>query len=349
MRFEPRERVPIWMAGLAPLLAIAASLLLCSSLILWSGESVVEAFALLVTGAFGSKFAVTETLSRATPLIFTGLAAAVAFRAKFWNIGGEGQFYFGALAVTWIGTGLITLPPVLMVPLLFLAGAMAGGALLYVPVVLKTKLKVDEVVTTLLLNFVVLLLVGYLIEGPWKDPMSLGWPQAAPVIDEGVLPKLLAKTRLHLGFVIALAAALVVWLLMTMTVWGYEIRAVGHNAEAASFAGISINRTVLRTALISGGLAGMAGVSEVAGLKGYLTLDLSPGFGYAGIAVAMLAQLHPLGVVASAVFLSAIFVGADSMSRATAVPSYIADVVTAVSLLLVLVSVMLARYRVRWS
>ena len=349
IRFEPRERAPVWLAIVAPVLAIAASLLLCSILIVWSGESVLGSYALLVKGSLGSRFAITETLSRATPLIFTGLAAAVAFRAKFWNIGAEGQFYFGALAVTWIGTGMFSVPPILMIPLLFLAGALAGGMLLYVPVVLKTRLKVDEVVTTLLLNFVVLLLVSWLIEGPWKDPMSLGWPQAAPVVDEGVLPKLLDRTRLHLGFVFAVVAAVAVWLLMSRTVWGYEIRAVGYNPEGAAFAGISINATVVRTALISGGLAGMAGVSEVAGLKGYLTLDLSPGFGYAGIAVAMLAALHPIGVIGSAIFLSAIFVGADSMSRSSSVPSYIADVVTAVSLLLVLLSVMLTRYRVRWS
>ena len=349
MRFEPRERVPVWLAGVGPLLAVAASLLICSTLILWSGEPVLRAFSLLVGGAFGSKFAVSETLSRATPLIFTGLAAAVAFRAKFWNIGAEGQFYCGALAVTWVGTGLFALPPLFMIPILFMAGALAGGAALYVPAVLKTHLKVDEVVTTLLLNFVILLLVSYLIEGPWRDPMSLGWPQAAPVVDEGELPKLLERTRLHLGFVIGLAAAVLLWMFMERTVWGYEIRAAGHNQKAAAFAGISINATVLRTALISGGLAGMAGVSEIAGLKGYLTLDLSPGFGYTGIAVAMLARLHPLGVIASSIFLSAIFVGADSMSRDINVPSYIADVITAVSLLLVLFSVMLVRYRIRWS
>ncbi len=347
IRFEPREKVPVWLASAAPLLAIATGLLLCSALILWANEPVFQAYGLLIKGALGSKFAITETLARATPLILTGLAAAVAFRAKFWNIGAEGQFYFGALGVTWIGTGLFSLPPVLMIPILFLAGAVAGGALLYVPVMLKTHLKVDEVVTTLLLNFIVLLFVSYLIEGPWKDPMSLGWPQAAPIIDEGVLPKLIDRTRLHLGFAIAVGTAIVVWLFMKMTVWGYEIRAVGYNAEGAAFAGISVNATVLRTALISGGLAGIAGVSEVAGLKGYLTLDLSPGFGYAGIAVAMLAQLHPLGVIASAIFLSAIFVGADSMSRSTDVPSYIADVVTAVCLLLVLLSVMVAKFRIR--
>jgi len=349
MRFEPRERVSVLAATVAPVAGVAAALLLCSVLILWTGESVVEAYWLLLKGAFGTKFAITETLSRATPLILTGLAAAVAFRAKFWNIGAEGQLYCGALAATWVGTGLLTLPPVLMIPLLFLAGALGGGAAMLVPVVLKNRLRVDEVVTTLLLNFVILLFVSYLLEGPLKDPMLMGWPQAAPIIDEGVLPRLVERSRLHLGLVVAVAAALLVWLVMTFTVWGYEIRAVGHNAVAAAFSGININRTIIRTALFSGGLAGMAGVTEVAGLKGYLTLDLSPGFGYAGIAVAMLAQLHPIGVLASALFLSAIYVGADSMSRGVNIPTYIADVLVATSMLAVVLSIMLARYRIRFN
>ena len=349
MQFEPRERVSVGVAGVAPIAAVAVALALCSVLIAWTGESVFEAYGLLIKGAFGSTFAISETLSRATPLLLTGLAAAVAFRAKFWNIGAEGQLYCGALAATWIGTGMIELPPILMIPLLFAAGALAGGIALIVPVVLKSRLKVDEVVTTLLLNFVILLLVSYLVEGPLRDPMLLGWPQAEPIIDQGVLPPLIAKTRLHLGLIVALAAAVVVWLIMNFTVWGHEIRAVGHNATAAAFAGIRIDRTIVITALISGGLAGMAGVTEVAGLKGYLTLDLSPGFGYAGIAVAMLAQLHPLGVIASALFLSAIYVGADSMSRAVNIPTYIADVLVATSLLAVLLSVMLVRFRIRFG
>ena len=156
------------------------------------------------------------------------------------------------------------------------------------------------------------------------------------------------KSRLHLGFIVGIISAVLVWFVMRFTVWGYEIRAVGHNPSAATFAGISINLTVLRVALISGGLAGFAGVTEVAGLKGYLTLDLSPGFGYAGIAVAMLANLHPLGVIASAIFLAGIYVGADSMSRAVNIPNYIADVMVAVSVLAVLVSLMLTQYRVRF-
>ena len=348
MRLEPREHAPLWLAVVAPLAAIAVSLLLTSGLVLWAGESVTAAYALLFKGAFGSRFALTETFARATPLILTGLAAAVAFRAKFWNIGAEGQLYCGALATTWLGTGMLTLHPALLIPALFAAGALAGGLALLIPVLLKVRLKVDEVVTTLLLNFVILLLVNYLVEGPWKDPMSLGWPQAAPVIDEGVLPRLVERSRLHLGLVVAVASSIAVWLMFRFTVWGYEIRAVGQNPRAAAFAGIGIGATVLRVALISGGLAGMAGVTEVAGLKGYLTLDLSPGFGYAGIAVAMLAALHPLGVVASAVFLAGIYVGADSMSRGVNIPNYIADVIVACSVLSVLVSLMLVQFRVRW-
>ncbi len=348
MRLEPRARTGALGLLLAPAGAVVATMAIGSVLILWAGESVPTAYGALIKGALGSRFALTETLARAIPLILTGLAAAIAFRAKFYNIGAEGQFYAGTLAATFLGTGLISLPAPAMIPLLLLAGALAGGALLLVPVLLKTFLRVDEVVTTLLLNFVVLLFVGYLIEGPWKDPMSLGWPQAAPIVDEGVLPKLLDKGRLHAGLIVALLAALGVWLLLRFTVWGYEIRAVGENAEAARFAGINVRRTVVMTALLSGGLAGLAGVSEVSGLKGYLTLDISPGFGYTGIAVAMLAQLHPLGVIASALFLSIVTVGADSMSRAVAVPTYIADVLVGVSILSILVAVMLTQFRLRW-
>ncbi len=348
MQFEARPSVSILRAGLAPIAAVAATLALCSVLIMWTGTPVLNAYYLLFKGAFGSTFAINETLTRSIPLIFTGLAVAVAFRSKFYNIGGEGQFYAGALAATYFGTGLVHLPPLLMVPFLMICGAVAGGALLIVPVLLKTRLKVDEVVTTLLLNFIVILFVSYLIEGPWRDPMAMGWPQAASIIDEGVLPPLLAKGRLHMGLFFALAASVLVWAMMKFTVLGYEIKAVGFNAGAAEFSGIRVNRIVIYTALISGGLAGLAGVSEVAGLKGYLTRDLSPGFGYTGIAVAMLAQLHPIGVIPAALFLSAVYVGADAMSRAVNIPTYIADVLVGVSVLAILVSVMLTRYKIRW-
>jgi general nucleoside transport system permease protein len=207
---------------------------------------------------------------------------------------------------------------------------------------------VDEVVTTLLLNFVMLLFVSMLLEGVLKDPMGLGWPQSERVVADARLPRIVTGRRLHYGFVIAIVAAVAVWIVMKKTALGYEMRAVGHNQQAARFAGIPVNTVLVKTAILSGGLAALAGVSEVAGLKGNLTLDLSPGFGYTGIVVAMLALLNPLGVVASAIFVAAIFVGADAMSRAAGVPSYIANVMVATSLLTMVVAIMLTRFRVRW-
>ncbi|MDD9301434.1 MAG: ABC transporter permease [Desulfobacter sp.] len=346
MRIEPRETQSIPGLIAALILAIGAAMAVCSVLILWGGASPVNGWILMVQGAMGSKFAITEILTRATPLIFTGLAAAVAFRAKLWNIGGEGQFYIGACMAVLLGTKGAW-PAWVMIPYLFAAGALAGGLFLLIPTLLKTHLKVDEVVTTLLLNFVVLLFVNWLVFGPWKDPMSMGWPQSEPVIDSALLPVILSKTRLHLGFVLAVATAVLVWLFMERTVWGFEIRAAGANLKASRFAGMPVTSAIVRTAMISGGLAAMAGVSELLGVKGYLTTDLSAGFGYSGIVVAMLAALHPLGVVASALFVAAIYIGADSMSRAINISNYIADVTTAVSLLAVLVALFFTKYRIR--
>jgi simple sugar transport system permease protein len=215
------------------------------------------------------------------------------------------------------------------------------------PTWLRQRLGVDEVVTTLLLNFVVLLFVGLLLEGPLQDPMSLGWPQSPPVQDAATLPRLVARTRLHAGLLLALVAAVLVWIYLERTVWGFETRAVGANPQAAAYAGMPVTAVMLRTGLLSGALAGLAGAGEVLGLKGYLTQDLSPGFGYSGIVVAMLAQLNPLAVVPAALFVAGVFVGADGMSRTVGVPSYIADLVVALALLTMLLAGLVTRYRVR--
>lgn len=347
MQLERRATVPLGLALGAPFAAVFVALALSGILIALAGAPVLPAYAKLFVGAFGSRLSIAETLSRATPLIFTGLAAAVAFRAKLWNIGAEGQFYVGALAVAALGTGAIVLPPFLMIPFLLLAGALAGMLLLLGPTVMKIRFGVDEVVTTLLLNFVVILFVSMMIEGPMRDPMALGWPASKPVIDAAELPKLIPRTRIHLGFLIAIVLAVVVWLINKYSVIGFETRAVGLNPEASRFAGLPIGRVMLWTALMSGGIAGLAGAVEVIGLKGYMTLDLSPGFGYSGIIVAMLAQLHPLGVVLAAIFVAAVFVGADAMGRAFAIPSFIADVIVSVSLIAMLVAGFFTTYRVR--
>jgi ABC-type uncharacterized transport system permease subunit len=349
MRLEPKPAPPLGVLLIYPAAAVAATLLISSLLVLAAGASPFSVFTLVARGAAGSQFALLETLTRATPLIFTGLAVAVAFRAKLWNIGAEAQLYGGAVVTVLIGTGALALPAPLLLPLIALSAMAAGAALLLGPALLKTRFGVDEVVTTLLLNFIMLLFVSMLLEGPLKDPMGLGWPQSPRVVADAQLPRLVAGKRLHLGFVLAVLSAVAVWFVMAKTVLGYEMRAVGHNPAAAGFAGIAVNRVLMKTALISGGLAALAGFSEVSGLKGNLTLDLSPGFGYTGIVVAMLAMLNPLGVVAAAIFVAGIFVGADAMSRTARVPSYIADVMVATALLTMVVAILFARFRVRWK
>jgi simple sugar transport system permease protein len=344
MRLEPiANPSTIRQLGL-PALALLATLGVAMLLALIAGANPLAVLGQIATGALGSKLAVLETLNRATPLIFTGLAVAVAFRAKLWNIGAEAQLYAGAIIAVVLGTGALGSPFVL--PVSALAAMLAGALVLLGPVLLKTRLGVDEVVTTLLLNFIMLLLVSYLLEGPMKDPGGMGWPKSTPLIPEARLPRIVDGLRLHWGFALAILSAVVVWVIQTRTTLGFEIRAVGQNPEAARFAGMPVNAVLVKTALLSGGLAALAGWSEVAGLKGHLSSDLSPGFGYTGIIVAMLALLHPLGVILTAVFVAGIFVGSDAMSRAAGVPTYIADMLMAVALLFMVLAILLTKVRV---
>ena len=350
MRIERRARTSRAMQLVAPFIAVAFTLLITSVLVAWAGAPIGRAYALLLDGGFGSRFAWSETLTRATPLILTGLAAAVAFKARLFNIGAEGQLYAGALAAVAVG-GLhggsgYGVSPWLLFPLMMGAAALAGALLLLGPALLKSRLGVDEVVTTLLLNFIVLLFVSMLLDGAMKDPLAMGWPQSVALQDALQLDKLVARTRLHTGLLWALLLALAPWALLKFTTLGFEIRAVGANPRAAAFAGMPVGAVTVRVALLSGALAGLAGAIEVAGRTGYVTLDMSPGYGYSGIVIAMLAALNPLGVVAAAVFVAGILVGADSMSRAVNVPTYIADVIVAVSLLSMLVATLAAQYRI---
>jgi general nucleoside transport system permease protein len=215
--------------------------------------------------------------------------------------------------------------------------------------VLKSRFAVDEVVTTLLLNFIVLLFVGAMLDGPMKDPSAMGWPQSVAIQDALQLDKLIERSRVHTGLLGALVAALLVWVVMKHTTFGLRVRAVGAGARAAAFAGMPVGWVTVQVALASGALAGLAGAVEVAGRAGYVTLDMSPGYGTSGVVIAMLAGLHPLAVVGAAVFVAGILVGADSMSRAVGVPTYIADVIVAVALIAVLVATLLTRYRLRWE
>jgi general nucleoside transport system permease protein len=352
MRLEPRTALSLAALMLAPLGAISLTVAISALLVLWAGAPVADTFALLLRGGFGSVFAWSETLTRATPLILTGLSAAVAFKARLFNIGAEGQLYAGALGAIAVGgmhggTGW-ELPVYVLFPAMMLAAALAGALLLLGPALLKTRLGVDEVVTTLLLNFIVLLLVGAMLDGPMKDSAAMGWPQSVALQGDLELGKLIEQTRVHTGLLWGIALSVLLWLVLKFTTFGFDMRATGANARAAAFAGVPVTRTVVWVALLSGALAGLAGAIEVAGRTSYVTLDMSPGYGYSGIVIAMLAALHPLGVLAASVLIAGVLVGADSMSRAIAVPTYLADVIVATSLIAVLVATLLVQYKVRW-
>ena len=237
MRLEPIKNPSLARSLLPPAIALGTTVVFASLLAMVAGANPFSVFGLILSGAFGSKFAILETLNRATPLVFTGLAAAVAFRAKFWNIGAEAQLYSGALLTVLLGTGLLQWPSIALLPTIMLFSILAGAILLLVPALLKTRFGVDEVVTTLLFNFIFLLFISMLLEGPIKDPMGMGWPKSARVIPEARLPRLVDGLRLHWGFALAIFSAICIWIIQTRSTLGYEMRAVGLNKKAAGLCG----------------------------------------------------------------------------------------------------------------
>ena len=266
---------------------------------------------------------------------------AVAFRAKLWNIGAEAQLYMGALVTVIFGTSALGLPGPQPLILIALAAMLGGAMMLLGPVILKTRFGVDEVVTTLLsqLHHAALHLAspGGAVEGP----DGMGWPKSPRLDPDARLPRIVDGLRLHWGFALALICAAVVWVIETRTTLGYEIRAVGQNPRAARFAGIPVNLVLLKTALLVGRAGSPGRVFRSRGSQGVAYARSQPRLWIHGIIVAMLALLHPIGVVVSAIFVAGVFVGADSMSRAAGVPTYIADILLATALLFMVLAILL--------
>jgi len=330
-----------------PIAAIIVTLILSAIPILIAGGDLWKSYFYLFYGALGTRFNLLETFVKASPLLLTGLAVAFAFRAKFWNIGAEGQLLAGALAATALGISLGGVPKPLVLPIVIVGGALAGGLWAAIPALLKTKLKVDDVVSTLLLNYVMVHIMGALLFGPLQQPGS-SWPRSSAIIAAAEYPMLMARSRFHLGIPLAFIAMLVIWFINKKTTFGYQSRAVGVNARAATFGGINSTRVILWTALISGGLAGLAGVGELCAIQRRLIMDISPGYGYSGIVIAMLGNLHPVGVLFSSLFFSVIIVGAQTMSRMTGVPTYIAEVIQGMALMVMLIFLLFTEYKIRW-
>lgn len=268
MRIVLAKRCPLphWLQLLVPVAAIVVTLILAAIPILFAGGDLKLSYITLFKGALGTRYNILETCVKACPLILTGLAVAFAFRAKFWNIGAEGQLMAGAIVAAAIGINAPEgTPMMVLLPLILVTGFVAGGAWAFIPALLKMKLKVDDVVTTLILNYVMFHIMGFLLFGPMQQPNS-SWPRSAGIVDAARLPVLLARSRFHVGILLALVMVLVIWFINSKTVLGYETKAVGVNPTASFFGGINNTKIVFLTALISGGLAGLAGVMEVAGI-----------------------------------------------------------------------------------
>jgi simple sugar transport system permease protein len=346
MRITKRKPLPKWARVVIPIAAIVLTLILSAIPILLAGGHLWKSYFYLFYGALGTRFNLLETFVKASPLLLTGLAVAFAFRAKFWNIGAEGQLLAGALTATVLGVSLDGIPGVLVLPVILISGFLAGGLWAAIPAILKTKLKVDDVVSTLLLNYVMIHIMGALLFGPLQQPGS-SWPRSSAIIEAARYPVLLTRSRFHLGILIALLAVLVIWFINKRTIFGYRSKAVGVNIRAAQFGGINTTAVILWTALVSGGLAGLAGVGELCAIQYRLIMDISPGYGYSGIVIAMLGNLHPVGVLFSSLFFSVIIVGAHTMSRMTGVPTYIAEVIQGMALMIMLIFLLFTEYRIR--
>jgi len=337
-------------AGMIALGAIVTILAVTGSAFVIAGANPLDAYTAYFLTPLTREFTLLEVLNKATPILFTGTAVAIAFRAGYWNIGVEGQLLMGAVAAAGIGQVVDGWSPIVVLPLMVAGGALAGAAWALVPALLRVKMGIDEVVTTLLLNPVALLVVQGLLHGPWKDPET-GFPESPRIAEAAEFPQLsefiplIGRSRLHLGFVLAVVLILIAWYVLSRTSTGLRVRAVGLSPRGARFAGIKVDRTLLRVALVSGAIAGVAGVSEVAGIQFRLTEGVSPGFGYTGVVVAMLGGLAMPGVLLAGLLLGDLSVGASSAVRTLQIPSQVGDVVQGTMLLVVVGAVAIYRWR----
>ena len=332
-----------------PLGSIVLALVAGGVVILAAGEDSIAVYRAMLRGALGDRNGVAETLVKTIPLLLTGLGVAVAFRMQLWNIGAEGQLYFGAIAAA--GVALFVLPDApaaVIVPAMAVAGLAGGAAWGLIPGALRAFLGANEIITSLMLNYVAVLFSEYLVHGPWRDPQAFGFPGTRPLPDAAWLPRW-GTTRVHLGLLFGLAAAVALWLALRRTRWGYEVAVMGANPRAARYAGMPTRRTILAVMGLSGALCGLAGMSELAGVGHQLQRNLSPGYGYTAIIVAWLGRLHPVGIVVVAFLLAAMLVGGDQLQASLGLPAAIAPMLQGTILFFLLGGEAMTRYRVSWG
>lgn len=322
-----------WKSFVTTLLSVVLALIIGAIVILLGKQNPLEAYQALLRGSLGSKTAITETLLHATPLIFTGLAVGFAFKGGLFNIGGEGQLLIGGLLASIAAFSIKGVPPFIHLHLVLIAAVVGGALYGAIPGFLKAKLGVHEVINTIMLNWVALYLVMFLVNNPFKDPSGLGTPSP---LSSAAIPILVAGSRLHVGLILALVTALFIWFILSRTVLGYEIKGMGHSLHAAEYGGVNIVKRIIITMAISGGLAGLAGAMEYVGVLGRLPSTLwFAGYGFEGIAVALVGKNHPLGIILSALLFGALGTGGTQMQLAANISKEVTGIIQALVILFV--------------
>lgn len=315
--------------------SILIAIVIGGLLLLASDRNPLTAYESLLYGAFGSVGRFTETLVKATPLLIMAIAVSVSFRCQVWNIGTEGQFMLGAIFSSWVALTFSALPVVILVPFTFVA-AIAGGAIWSgIAGVLKAHMNANEVITTSMLNYIAFYLVSFLVSGPMKDPQGFNFPQSSLIPKALELPRLISGTRLNTGILVALGLVILALFFWRSTL-GYRTKIVGASRRVARYAGLNVKRTIILVSLITGGVAGIAAWVEIFGIHLRLIENIASGMGSLAIVVALLGELHPLGMIVSAFLFAAFVVGGNAMERSAGVPFALVDVIQGVVILLVL-------------
>lgn len=346
-RIEKRHAQLQHQALFTAAISLAIALLVGTGIFMVYGASPLQAYQVMLKGALGSGAGISEVVVKAIPLMLTGLAVALAATMMLWNIGCEGQFVCGALGATWAALYLTPgWPAVTVLPAVILCGALGGMLWALIPALLKAFLQVNEILTTLLLNYVAIILMEHLYFGPWRNPAGFGFPGTVSFPQAAILPRFF-ETRIHLGLCIALAMVVVLHLLLHRSQWGFRVRVIGKGAAAARYARMNITREILLVMACSGGLAGLAGMIEVAGIHLRLQEGVSVGYGYDGIIVACLAGFRPKMVPVFALLLGGLSIGGEQLQSTMHLPASIAQVLEGALLLGFLAGEAILRYRLR--
>jgi ABC-type uncharacterized transport system permease subunit len=299
------------------------------------GKNPIKAYVDIFANTLGSAYGFSEVLVKMIPLTLAAVAVALPARVWLINVGGEGQFHIGALFTAWGALNFGSLPAWVLIPWISFLGFLGGGLWGLISGFLRARGWVSETISTLLLNYVAILLLNFFIFGPWKDPESANYPQSAPFADAAVLPSFFG-TRVHMGLFYSLAALVFFHLILSRTRWGLEMRAIGANAEAARRSGISIGRYIMVLMFIGGGLAGLAGMAEVSAIHGQLRPSLSPGYGYIGFLISWMAMGNAAGMMAAAFLLAIITAGGDILQMTLRIPGSVVNILMAIILFVIL-------------